>query len=88
MFLLVYLFTLGAVAYCSKTCQHEHWDQEGGHKKRCNSKNQLSDPYIFTPAEINYQTLRFCVTDFQAGPDQPLDPPLGEDYDFARELWK
>ena len=32
--------------------------------------------------------MTLSLTDFQAGPDQPLDPPLGEDYDFARELWK
>ena len=79
---------LGAVSYCSKPCQREHWAQDGGHKKRCNPKNPLSQPYHYVPKEINYQTLRFCVTDFQSGPDQPLDPPLGEDYDFARELWK
>ena len=28
------------------------------------------------------------MSDFQAGPDQPLDPPVGEDFDFIREMWR
>ena len=88
LFLFLFVFFAGAVTYCSKACQRQHWAQEGGHKKRCNSKNPLANPYFYQQAEINYRTLRFCVDDFQAGPDQPLDPPAGDDYELARELWK
>ena len=118
----------GAMRYCSKACQREHWRAPGGHWKRCNpgkttfllfqflflvflhflphvyffrlsfshthtyhsaiSANPLAKPYIFDPPDTVYRTVVWRVSDFQEGPDQPMDPPPGEEWDFIREMWR
>lgn len=52
------------------------------------SENPLATPYYFEVPDLQYRQRTWRVSDFQAGPDQPMDPPPGEDYDFAREMWR
>jgi hypothetical protein len=51
-------------------------------------ENPLAQPYYFEVPDLQYRDRVWRVSDFQAGPDQPMDPPPGEDYDFAREMWR
>ena len=75
------------VKYCSKDCQRADW--AAGHRKSCNKKGPNSRPYVFHEPDLYTSMERqWHVDEILNGPDQPMDPPDTEDYEFALSLWK